>query len=41
MAEVTGDFAPLEKICADFDDAIVEPPVLKRAREILRDRKVM
>jgi len=41
MAELTGEFGPLEKICATFDDAKSEPPVLKRAREILRDRKVI
>lgn len=39
LAEVTGDRAPLEQICRLFD-AKLEPPILRRAREILRTRKV-
>ncbi len=40
MAELTGEFGPLQSICAFFGDAQFEPPILRRAREILRDRKV-
>jgi tetratricopeptide (TPR) repeat protein/class 3 adenylate cyclase len=40
IAELSGDLAPLEQICRTFDDAKFEPPVLRRAREILRTQKV-
>jgi hypothetical protein len=41
LAELTGDSTALEEVCRAWDDARFEPPILRRAREILRTRKVM